>query len=55
MMRGLMVSTPGDVAVIFVDGGELVLPGLVPGQQYIGRIRRILSAGTTATGIKALI
>lgn len=53
--RGFMITTPGDVAVVFKNGDELTLPGLVPGQQYIGRIKQVRASGTTATGIKALV
>lgn len=55
LTRGLMVTTAGDVAVVFAGGSTVTLPGLIPGQQYIGRIRRVLSTGTTASGLKGLV
>lgn len=50
--RAIMVTASGDVAIQFVDGGELVLPNLQAGQVYPMRARKIKIAGTTATGIK---
>ncbi|MBL4757615.1 MAG: hypothetical protein JKY32_08250 [Rhizobiales bacterium] len=52
--RALMVAGAGDVAVEFVDGTALTLPGLQAGVIYAVRVSRILATGTTATGIKGL-
>ncbi len=53
--RGLMVATAGDVAVVLRSGETLTLPGLTPGAIYPVRVSRVLSTGTTATGIKGLV
>jgi hypothetical protein len=52
--RALMVSGSGDVAVVFRDGSQMTLPGLVPGVIYPVRVMRVLATGTSATGIKGL-
>lgn len=52
--RGLMVATGGDLAVVFKGGGTVTLPGLEPGVIYPFRVRRVLVAGTGATGIVGL-
>lgn len=52
--RGIMVTGAGDVAVVTVEGDEVVLPGLQPGTQYAIRAKIIKATGTTATGIKGL-
>lgn len=53
-IRALMVATAGDVALITLAGETATLPALVPGMQYAIRATRILSAGTTATGLVGL-
>ena len=52
--RGLMVAGAGDVALVTLGGETAILPALVPGVQYAIRATRILSTGTTATGIVGL-
>jgi hypothetical protein len=52
--RALMVGGAGDVAVIMRNGDTLTLPGLQPGALYPMRVTRVLTAGTTATGILGL-
>lgn len=53
--RALMVSTVGEVAVIFADGSSVTLPGLTPGVIYPLRAARVMATGTTATGLKGLV
>ena len=53
--RAVMVSGEGDVAAVLADGDTLVLPALAPGVVYPFRIARVLSTGTTATGLKGLV
>lgn len=53
--RAIMVTGEGDVDVVFKDGSQMVLPGLLPGVIYPVRISRVLTGGTTATGIKGLL
>jgi len=52
--RALMVTGGGDVAVVLKDGTSLTLPGLAEGVIYPLRTVRVLTTGTTATGIKGL-
>lgn len=52
--RGLMVTGAGDVALITLAGESATLPALSPGVQYAIRATRILSVGTTATGLVGL-
>lgn len=52
--RALMVSGAGDVAVEFVNGTSMTLPGLQVGVIYAIRPQRVRASGTTATGIKGL-
>ena len=52
--RGFTVATAGDVAVMYADGTTVVLPARQPGIDYAHRVKRVLSTGTTATGIKGL-
>lgn len=53
-IRGLMVATGGNVALVTLAGDTAVLPALQPGMQYAVRALRVLSAGTTATGLVGL-
>ena len=53
--RALMVTGAGDVTVVLRDGDTLTLPALTPGVIYPFRIRRVLSTGTTASGVKGLV
>lgn len=55
MTRAIMVSGAGDLSVILKDGDTLVVPGLTPGVIYPLRVVRVLSTGTTATGLKGLL
>lgn len=53
--RGILVGVAGDVAVTMVDGSAGVLPALNPGTVYPIAARSFTHAGTTASGIKALL
>jgi hypothetical protein len=53
--RAIIISTAGDVAVVLKNGDTLTLPALAAGVIYPVRVSRILSTGTTATGLKGLI
>jgi hypothetical protein len=53
-VRGLMVAGAGDVSVETLGGDTVTLPALQPGVQYAVLARRVLAAGTTATGIIGL-
>jgi hypothetical protein len=54
VIRGLMVAEAGNVAVETVLGDTVTLPALQPGAQYAILCRKVLAAGTTATGIVGL-
>ncbi len=54
-IRAFMVTVPGDVSVLMADGTTGVFPGCVVGNQYMGKILRINTTGTVATGIKGFI
>lgn len=54
MPRALMVAGAGNVAVIMKDGSTGTLPALQPGVPYPVRVARVLTTGTTATGILGL-
>lgn len=54
-IRAFMVTAAGDVSVLMADGSSGIMPGCVPGAQYMGKIVRINATGTTATGIKGFI
>ena len=54
-VRGLYVGTSGDVAVIMLgDVAEEVkiLPSLAAGIWHSMNVKRVMAAGTTATGIR---
>lgn len=53
--RALMVTGAGDVAMVLRLGDTITLAGLLPGVIYPIRAARILSNGTTATGLKGLV
>ncbi|GGY51545.1 spike base protein, RCAP_Rcc01079 family [Parvularcula lutaonensis] len=53
-IRGLMVTTGGDVSVMTTGGDTATLPSLQSGVQYAVLATRILATGTTATGIVGL-
>ena len=50
--RAIMVSTPGVINATWSDGTTSLSAPLIAGVQYSMRLTRILSTGTTATGIK---
>jgi hypothetical protein len=52
--RAIMVGGGGDIAVVLRNGDAVTLPGLYPGAVYPFRVTRVLSEGTTATGILGL-
>lgn len=54
-IRAFMVTAAGNVSVLMADGTSDIMPGCVPGMQYMGKILRINATGTTATGIKGFI
>ncbi|MBY3178587.1 hypothetical protein HFO27_28795 [Rhizobium leguminosarum] len=54
-IRAFMVTAPGNVSVLMADGSTGTFPGCGAGTQYMGKILRINTAGTTATGIKGFI
>jgi hypothetical protein len=54
-VRAFMVTAPGDVSLLMNDGSSGIYPGCVAGTQYMGKILRINTTGTTATGIKGLL
>jgi hypothetical protein len=51
--RGIMATVTGDIAILFPDSTTIVLPAVVAGQIYPISAIKILSTGTTATGIIA--
>lgn len=53
-IRGLMVASAGDVAVVTTGGDTVTLPALQPGVQYAVLASRVLASGTSATGIIGL-
>ena len=51
--RGILVGVSGDVAVIGVGGSSsVVIPALAAGVWHPMNVKRVLSTGTTATGIR---
>ena len=53
--RAIMVSQSGDLSVELKSGDAIVLKNLIPGAVYPFRISKVLSTGTTATGITSLV
>ncbi|MCX8226377.1 MAG: hypothetical protein OTI35_09900 [Sulfitobacter sp.] len=53
--RAIMVSGTGDVSAVLKNGETVTLPNLLAGVVYPFRVARVLSTGTTATGIKGLV
>lgn len=53
--RGIMVGVTGAVAMVMSNGDSVTLTGLLVGVIYPVRASKILSTGTTATGIVALV
>lgn len=51
---GIMVGAAGNVAFWGMDGNAFTINALQPGQVYSFRVRRVLTTGTTATGIVGL-
>ncbi|MGO6988834.1 spike base protein, RCAP_Rcc01079 family [Rhizobium johnstonii] len=54
-IRAFMVTAPGNVSLLMNDGSSGIYPGCVAGTQYMGKILRINTTGTTATGLKGLL
>jgi hypothetical protein len=54
-IRAFMVTVTGDVSAVFADGSSGIMPGCLPGIQYMGKITRINVTGTGATGIKGFV
>ena len=52
--RGIMVGVSGNVSVNMSGGGSAVVMPMTAGQLYPIAVSRVLSTGTTATGIVAL-
>lgn len=52
--RAIYVATDGDIRATFLGGTTVTLSGLRGGAAYPFRLQRILSTGTTATGIIGL-
>lgn len=55
LTRAVMVTGAGDVTVVLKDGDTLSLSGLTSGVIYPFRVVRVMSTGTTATGLKGLV
>lgn len=55
LTRAIILKTAGDVAVILKNGDAITLPALAAGVIYPVRVVRVLTTGTTATGLKGLI
>lgn len=53
--RAVMVSTMGNLTCTLKGGSTMTLTSLVPGVMYPLRVIRILTSGTTATGIVGLV
>lgn len=53
-VRAIMVGVAGNVAAIMADGTTGTFPALNAGDIYPFQIARVLSTGTTATGIIGL-
>jgi hypothetical protein len=53
-IRGFIVAVTGTVAVVGLDGSTATLPAIAAGAVYQCAAIRILSTGTTATGIVGL-
>lgn len=49
----IMVTVAGNVAVTLLNGAVITFPGLQPGNFYAIQASKIMSTGTTATGIIA--
>lgn len=60
-IRGFYVTVQGAVKVDFAEGAPsgyktgFIYPVCVPGVEYRGRITKIYTSGTTATGIAVLL
>lgn len=54
MTRALYVGGSGNATVVFADGTELLLTGLVAGQVYPFRLSAVRTSGTTATALVGL-
>lgn len=47
----IMVTVTGNIAVDFVDGGTVIITGLLVGVRYDFAVKKVYATGTTATGI----
>lgn len=52
--RGLYVGVQGDLAVVMIEGGEVIFKQAAKGIHPL-RVKKVLSTGTTATDILGLI
>jgi hypothetical protein len=52
--RGIMAAVTGDLAVVFPDSTAVTFTSIVAGQIYPISVIKVMSTGTTATGIVAL-
>jgi len=52
--RGIYVAGTGILRVILADGNEVTFPALAAGIIHEMRVRKVLSTGTTASGIIGL-
>jgi len=54
--RGLYVGATGDVAVLLAfDEVAVTFPAMVGGSLYPLRVKKVLAAGTTATGLRGVL
>ena len=49
--RAILVAVDGAVAVEYIDGTQHVIPLLSAGVMHPIHVRKVLSTGTTATGV----
>ena len=52
--RGIMVGVAGNVAFTMTDGSSVILPNLTAGVVHRISATKVITTGTTATGIFAL-
>lgn len=50
-LRAIYVGVTGDIAMIGEDGHEEVFPAVAGGVEHALRPRKVLTTGTTATGL----
>lgn len=51
LTRAILVTTPGAVAVEYVDGTQHVIGEVASGVMHPMQVRKVLATGTVATGI----